>query len=103
MYLNGIKHNVVTKLNPLTLNVGLEGRMDGQMNAQMQQTKTIYPFSTCLRMPSIIICTGCSNQRGITLEKLIHFSEVNKVIYSLFPIISASFEALAQIHFKISC
>ena len=24
MYLNGIKHNVVTKLNPLTLNVGLD-------------------------------------------------------------------------------
>ena len=32
MYLNRIKHNVVTKLNPLTLNVGLDGRMHGQMD-----------------------------------------------------------------------
>ena len=30
MYLNGIKHNVVTKLNPLTRNVGLDGQMDRQ-------------------------------------------------------------------------
>ena len=30
MYLNGIKHNVVTKLNPLTLNVGSDGQTDGQ-------------------------------------------------------------------------
>ena len=32
MYLNGIKHNVVTKLNPRTLNVGPDGWTDRQTN-----------------------------------------------------------------------
>ena len=31
MYLNGIKHNVVTKLNPQSLNVGSDRRTDRGM------------------------------------------------------------------------
>ena len=40
MYLNGIKHNVVTKLNPLTLNVGSDRHMD-------VQCETIIPRLSC--------------------------------------------------------
>ena len=41
MYLKGIKHNVVTKLNPLTLNVGLDGRMDDKRMDDGQKVITI--------------------------------------------------------------
>ena len=34
MYLNGIKHNMVTNLNPLTRNIGSDTRTDGQTDRQ---------------------------------------------------------------------
>ena len=48
MYLNGIKHNVVTNLNPLTRNVGT----DGQGWADGRKDENYIPLDI-LHMPGV--------------------------------------------------
>ena len=55
MYLNGIKHNVVAKLNTLTLNDGSDGQTDRWTDGLMD-VKTVYP-------PQIKFVGGIKMQR----------------------------------------
>ena len=83
MYLNRIKHNVVTKLNPLTLhvNVGLDRRKQGRIVRQTDKAATIcFPFGdhknwqVAYMLPSEVLYTipESSNKTLIRISCALH-------------------------------
>ena len=69
MYLNGIKHNVVTKLNPLTLNVGSSViRPSTPLNDFSSETPGPIFFKLHMELSLKGILKICSNGHGPLLK-----------------------------------